>query len=82
MQQFEDQTDLEEWLEALDYESFWKAANPYGMCDEDRASCDLSISRGVDQDMILGCIKAQLRLKILGEQKLKPRYYRGAPAMH
>jgi hypothetical protein len=82
MQHFEDRKDLEEWLETLDYDAFWKAADPFGMDEDYRASCDASITKGVDQSMILKCIKSELRLKIVKEQNLKPRYYHAPPILH
>ena len=82
MQQFEDQTDLEEWLETLDYEAFWKAIDPHGLNPEYKAGCDASITEGVDKDMILGCIKARKRLEIIAEQNLRVRITKQRPMMH
>ena len=82
MQQFEDQTELEEWLDDLDYEGFWKATDPHGLDAEYKANCDASIAEGVDKEMILGCIKARKRLEIISDQNLRVRITKKRPMLH
>ena len=82
MQQFEDRQDLKEWLETLNYETFWQEAEPFGMGQDYRANCDLSIAKGASKDTVLYCLKAELRLKILEEQDLKSRIYHQPPSLH
>jgi len=82
MQKFEDQQDLQEWLDTLDYDAFWKATDPNGLDYDYKASCDASIAQGVDQQVILKCIKAKKRIEIVKDQNLKPRYYHDSPTLH
>ena len=82
MQQFEDQTELEDWLDQLDYEGYWQAVDPLGLDAEFKANCDASIAEGVDKDMILGCIQAAKRLEIIREQKLRVRITKQRPSLH
>lgn len=78
---FEDQQELKEWLDTLDYDGFWKAVDPNGLEVDQKANCDASIANGVDRDVILTCIKARKRLEIVKAQNLKPRYYRDPPVL-
>ena len=82
MQSFDDATEVEEWLETLDYEQFWQETDPHGLNADERASCDMSIAQGVDKAMILRCIKAAMRLEIIEEQNLKVRIYQPPVTLH
>lgn len=82
MQKFEDQIELEEWLECLDYEAFWEETDPYGLNIAERNHCECEIARGIDKDLILNCLKGMKRIEIVKEQNLKPRYYHDPPTLH
>ena len=82
MQKFEDQRDLAEWLDTLDYEAFWQAVDPNGLDYQLKADCDASIAKGVDKQVILQCIKAKKRIEIVKAQNLKPRIYHDPPTLH
>jgi hypothetical protein len=81
MQQFKDRQDLQEWLDTLDYAAFWKAIDPNSLDPDYKASCDASIAKGVDQNIILKCIKSKKRIEIVKAQNLKPRYYHDPPTL-
>ena len=82
MEKFEDQQELEDWLDTLDYEAFWQAIDPNNLNPGFKNDCDISVARGVDKTVILKCIKAKKRIEIVKEQNLKPRYYHNPPTLH
>lgn len=82
MVQFKDSDEVSEWLETLNYDQFWKEAEPFGMGSNYRANCDVSIARGVDKAMILKCVKSELRLKIIKAQDLKVRITKERASLH
>lgn len=76
MLMFEDEEELEEWLEGLDYEAFWKAivAMPY-VSIEERYAFDAQIARGVaTEDEVLDGLKAFAQIVIAQAQDLLPRF--------
>ena len=82
MQKFEDQIELEEWLERLDFEAFWRETDPHGLNRAERDHCEREIARGIDKNLILDCLKGMKRIEIVKDQNLKPRYYHDPPTLH
>lgn len=75
MQQFEDMKDVEEWLEPLDYEEFWREVEPFVLDIPERRSCDADIGAGVvTQGVVLTVLKAMARAQIVLDQRLPPRF--------
>ena len=74
---FEDIQDVEEWVKPMDYVSFWTAVKPYDVFDEgSRDHCDECITkRGVDQKLILSCLKTMVRLNLTEKFNLQDRIY-------
>lgn len=75
MRYFEDRQDVEEWLEPLDYEEFWREVSTFPLTMlESRESCDEQIAQGkVDEETVLYCLKGIVRLEVVLQQELKPR---------
>lgn len=74
MMAFDDREDVEEWLEPLDYEGFWKEAEPFGLILEPRESCDRQIASGsIDEATVLYVLKGMARLELTFRYRLKPR---------
>lgn len=83
MQLFEDMKDVEEWLEPLDYEAFWKEVDPFVLRLPERRSCDADIRAGiVTTDVVLGVLKAMARAQIVLDQRLPPRFYIPEMSLH
>jgi hypothetical protein len=75
MQYFEDRQDVEEWLEPLGYDDFWREVSTFPLTMlQSRESCDEQIARGdVDEETVLYVLKGIVRLEIVQQQNLKPR---------
>lgn len=74
MNLFEDTKDVEDWLERLDYEGFWRGIEPFDVAIQPRASCDLQIAGGtVDEATVLYVLKGMARLELIRRYQLKPR---------
>ena len=75
MMVFDDEDELEDWLDTLDYEGFWNAmeAFPYVQIDG-RAAIDAQIASGtLDQAEVLDGLKAFAQVAIAEAQDLLPR---------
>lgn len=74
MQTFNDMEDVEEWLEPLDYETFWREAAPFDLALEPKKSCDAQIASGsIDQGTVLYVLKGLARLELVERYALRPR---------
>lgn len=80
---FEDAKDVEEWLEPLGYEAFWREIAEYPVSIQSRESCDAQIAAGtVDEALVLQVLKGMVRSQIVLEQDLKPRLYAAEMSLH
>lgn len=71
---FEDIQDVEEWLDPLDYVTFWEAVAPWGLALQDRDHCDDQIARGiVPQALVLDVLKHMAVMELRRKLGLKPR---------
>lgn len=75
MELFNDMEDVEEWLEPLDYEGFWKETAVFQLTEiEPRASCDRQIAdSSVDKETVLYVLKGMARLELVRRYALKTR---------
>lgn len=73
MRKFDDREELEAWLEALDYEAFWREIAPFRLTLPNRAECDDRIDEGVDRATILSVLQMLARMQIVEEQGLRLR---------
>ncbi|MFA6965226.1 hypothetical protein [Bosea sp. (in: a-proteobacteria)] len=74
MQYFEDEQDVEEWLEPLDYAQFWRETATFCLDLPSRDHCDTSIARRkVPEATVLSVLKGMARLQIVERQKLPAR---------
>ena len=73
---FQDIQDLEEWLEPLDYISFWEAIGPYQLVLQDRDHCDGLIAGAiVAPDLVLHVLKALAVMELRRAFGLKDRIH-------
>ena len=57
--------DIENWLEPMDYSSFWHAIAPYDLMLQPRDHCDQQIAEGlVDQETVLDVLKSMARIEL------------------
>lgn len=71
---FKDRKDVEEWLEPLDYEAFWREVAAFDPDIEPRELCDEDIAAGiVDQATVLEVLKRAVRLELIERFGLRPR---------
>lgn len=74
MELFDDANDVEEWLELLDYESFWTEIAALDLEIQSREGCDEQIARGiVDEATLLFVLKGMARLELIERFNLKRR---------
>ena len=74
MRYFEDRTDVEEWLEPLGYEEFWREVSTFDLDIPDREDCDADIATGgVPEATVLFVLKGMVRLQVVAQQKLPAR---------
>jgi hypothetical protein len=73
MKTFDDREELEAWLEALDYQGFWREIAPFGLALPDRAECDARIGEGVDRATVLSVLQMLARMQIVEGQNLRLR---------
>lgn len=73
MTNFEDMEAVEEWLDPLDYEEFWREMAQFDAELPSRTYCEDSIAGGVERATVLFVLKGLARLHIVEEQGLKPR---------
>lgn len=75
MNLFEDMDDVEEWLERLDYEAFWRGIAPFGLDLQPREDCDRQIASGaIDEVTVLFVLKGMARLELIERYRLPPRH--------
>ena len=73
---FQDIQDVIEWLEPLDYVSFWEAVAPYNLILQDRDHCDGLIARGeVKPGLILEGLKYMAEAELTDAFGLSDRFY-------
>jgi hypothetical protein len=83
MEMFNDREDVEEWLEPLDYECFWKETAIFALEIEPRESCDEQIASGsIDKATVLSVLKGFARLELIQRFGLKPRDVMPWHALH
>lgn len=71
---FEDCEDVREWLEPLDYETFWREVAPCALALPPRSSCDAQIASGsIDAGTVLSVLKGMARLEIVERLRLPAR---------
>ena len=72
---FDDEDELEEWLDGLDYDGFWKAMETFAYVQIDgRAAIDAQIAEGtLNQAEVLDGLKAFAQVAIAEAQDLLPR---------
>ncbi len=73
MRTFDDREELEAWLEALDYEGFWREIVSFDLALPDRAECDARIGDGVPRATVLSVLQMLARMQIVQEQGLRLR---------
>lgn len=74
MMMFEDREDVEEWLEPLDYETFWREVSIFPIELQSKESCDEQIARGVvSEKTVLNVLKGFVRLQLIDLFQLKTR---------
>ncbi|MGI9506903.1 MAG: hypothetical protein ACR2RE_28005 [Geminicoccaceae bacterium] len=62
---FKDIEDIIEWLEPMDYETFWEETGPYGLVLQPRDHCDQQIGDGlVDEAVVLDVLKSMARMEL------------------
>lgn len=68
---FKDAKEVEEWLEPLEYEDFWRETGIFNLAIPSREHCDECILKeNVPMATILSVVKGMARLQIVNEQKL------------
>lgn len=73
MELFEDADDVEEWLEPLGYEGFWRKTAAFDFDAELRQNFDEQIAAGiVDEATVLSVMKGIARLELIKRFKLGP----------
>ena len=80
MSEFRYINDIEDWLEPMDYETFWQEIKPYCLVMIPRAKCDADIEDGVDEETVLIVLKNFARLELAFILKLQWRC--NVPTMH
>ncbi len=74
MRYFDDMEDVEEWLEPLDWDAYWREVSTFDLAIQSRESCEELVANGtLDRSELLGVLKAFVRLEVIALQDLKPR---------
>lgn len=74
MRYFEDQTDVDDWLDPLSYEEFWQEVSTFDLDIPGREDCDADIAAGiVAEAMALRVLKGFARLQVIEQQSLPVR---------
>lgn len=73
MTEFKHINDIVDWLEPMDYETFWQEIRPYCLVMFPREKCDVDIEDGVDEETILYVLKNFARLELSAILKLQWR---------
>lgn len=74
--------DIEDWLEPMDYETFWEEISPYCLVMLPREKCDADIESGVDEETVLYVLKNFARLELASILKLEWRCDVAFMSMH
>ena len=74
--------DIEDWLEPMDYETFWEEIRPYCLVMLPREKCDADIESGVDEETVLYVLKNFARLELASILKLEWRCDVAFMSMH
>ena len=73
---FQDNQDVQDWLQDLDYIAFWEAVAPYDLTLQDREMCDGLIASGkVEPGLILQGLKFLAQRELAQKFDLRRRYY-------
>lgn len=76
MEIFEDIDDVRDWLEVMDYETFWRETEPFQIETQPRWHCDALIASGeVSEELILDCLKMMARIELTEMLGLPPRIH-------
>ncbi|GJE18414.1 hypothetical protein AIGOOFII_3139 [Methylobacterium marchantiae] len=74
MRYFEDQKDVDEWLDPLTYEEFWQEVSTFSVDIPSREECDSDIADGIAPEaMVLNVLKGLTRLQVIDQQNLPVR---------
>ena len=74
MMRFKDIDEIVEWLEPMDYETFWKEISPFGLIMFPREKCDADIaSEATDEETVLYVMKNFARMELASILKLEWR---------
>lgn len=80
---FKDIDDIVEWLEPMDYETFWKEIKPFGLIIFSREKCDGDIASGAtDEETVLYVMKNFVRMELAFILRLKWRDVMASTAVH
>ena len=72
--EFKDIDDIVEWLEPMDYETFWDEIRPYCLLLFPRVDCDRDLANGhVDEEDLLSILKTMARAELASILKLEWR---------
>lgn len=71
---FKDIDDIVEWLEPMDYETFWQEIKPFCLIMLPREKCDADIASGTtDEETVLYVMKNFARMELASILKLEWR---------
>jgi len=71
---FKDINDIVDWLEPMDYETFWKEIKPFCLVMLPREKCDADIASGAtDEETVLYVMKNFARMELASILKLEWR---------
>lgn len=80
---FEDRNDVEEWLEPLDFETFWREAAVFEPDIDTRAHCEAMIAAGiVSEAEVLSVLKSDVRRDLVARFRLPCRHPRRWKSVH
>ena len=72
--EFEDIDDIVEWLEPMDYETFWEEIRPYCLVLFPRVDCEHDLANGqADEEDLLFILKSMARMELASIFKLEWR---------
>jgi len=75
--------DIEDWLEPMGYETFWREIRPYCLVMLPREKCDADMTNGdVDEETVLYVMKNFARIELAAIFKLEWRNDVPMMAMH
>ena len=80
---FRHTNDVDDWLEPMDYETFWSEIRPYCLVILPREKCDADMANGdVDEETVLYVMKNFARIELAAILKLEWRNDVQMMAMH